>query len=49
MFYDYIFAVLIMVRDNLNVSDFKTRFEDRLVDRFKSFNVIVLNGKSRRK
>ena len=34
---------------NLSVKDFKTRFEARLVDRFKSFNVIVLNGKSRRK
>lgn len=37
------------ITSNLNIKDFKTRFEDRLVDRFKSFNVIVLNGKSRRK
>lgn len=37
------------ITSNLSINDFKTRFEDRLVDRFKSFNVIVLNGKSRRK
>lgn len=37
------------ITSNLSVKDFKTRFENRLVDRFKSFNVIVLNGKSRRK
>lgn len=34
---------------NLSVSDFKEKFEARLVDRFKSYNVIALNGKSRRK
>ena len=33
---------------NLTVEEFKTRFEDRLVDRFKGFNVIALTGKSRR-
>jgi predicted ATP-dependent protease len=37
------------ITSNLSIKDFKTRFEDRLVDRFKSFNVIALNGKSRRK
>lgn len=34
---------------NLDVKEFKKRFEDRLVDRFKSFNVIELKGESRRK
>lgn len=34
---------------NLNVNDFKQKFEERLVDRFKSYNVIPLTGKSRRK
>ncbi|MDH6307996.1 energy-coupling factor transporter ATP-binding protein EcfA2 [Dysgonomonas sp. PFB1-18] len=34
---------------NLSVDEFVKRFEGRLVDRFKSFNVISLNGKSRRK
>lgn len=34
---------------NLSVSDFKQKFEERLVDRFKSYNVISLTGKSRRK
>ncbi len=33
---------------NLTVDEFKKRFEDRLVDRFKGFNVIALTGKSRR-
>lgn len=34
---------------NLGVKDFKMRFGERLVDRFKSFNVISLLGPSRRK
>ena len=34
---------------NLSVSDFKQKFEERIVDRFKSYNVIALTGKSRRK
>lgn len=37
------------ITSNLDVEDLQTRFEDRLVDRFKSFNVIELHGKSRRK
>lgn len=36
------------ITSNLNVEDFKTRFGNRLVDRFKSFNVIPLTGGSRR-
>ena len=34
---------------NMNVKEFKNRFEIRLADRFKSFNVIELRGGSRRK
>lgn len=34
---------------NLTVAEIKHRFENRLVDRFKSFNVIPLTGGSRRK
>ena len=37
------------ITSNLTVKDLKERFEDRLVDRFKSFNVIELRGSSRRK
>lgn len=37
------------ITTNLTVDDFKTRFGSRLVDRFKSFNVIPLLGDSRRK
>lgn len=37
------------ITSNLTVADLKSRFEDRLVDRFKSFNVIELHGESRRK
>ncbi len=37
------------ITSNLTVKDPKSRFEDRLVDRFKSFNVIELHGESRRK
>lgn len=33
---------------NLDVDDFTKRFENRLIDRFKSFNVVALTGKSRR-
>lgn len=34
---------------NLTVKELKERFGDRLIDRFKSFNVLVLTGESRRK
>lgn len=34
---------------NLDVKKFKERFEPRLVDRFKGFNVISITGQSRRK
>lgn len=37
------------ITSNLSVDDFKRRFEGRLIDRFKSFNVIPILGKSRRK
>lgn len=37
------------ITSNLAVKDLKARFEQRLVDRFKSFNVIELHGGSRRK
>lgn len=37
------------ITSNLTVKDLKSRFEKRLVDRFKSFNVIELRGGSRRK
>lgn len=37
------------ITSNLSVKELKTRFEGRLVDRFKSFNVIELRGGSRRK
>lgn len=37
------------ITSNLSVDKFKQRFDTRLVDRFKSFNVIPLVGKSRRK
>lgn len=33
---------------NLNITDFKHRFDSQLVDRFKSFNVVPLLGTSRR-
>lgn len=33
---------------NLDVDDFTKRFENRLIDRFKSFNVVALTGRSRR-
>ena len=36
------------ITSNLCVSELKNRFEARLVDRFKSFNVIELRGGSRR-
>ena len=34
---------------NLKIEEFKSRFGNRLIDRFKTFNVIVLDGDSRRK
>ncbi|WP_255490465.1 ATP-binding protein [Dysgonomonas sp. 511] len=34
---------------NLTVDEFQKRFDDRLVDRFKGFNVIAMTGESRRK
>lgn len=37
------------ITSNLSVKDLKTRFEGRLIDRFKSFNVLELHGESRRK
>lgn len=37
------------ITSNMNVDDFKNRFGNRLVDRFKSFNVIPLVGDSRRR
>ena len=37
------------ITSNLTVSDLKKRFEGRLIDRFKSFNVIELHGGTRRK
>lgn len=37
------------ITSNLTVKDLKERFENRLVERFKSFNVIELRGGSRRK
>ena len=37
------------ITSNLNIDDFKDRFKGRLIDRFKSFNVIPLLGESRRK
>ena len=37
------------ITSNLNVDAFEDRFGNRLVDRFKSFNVIPLTGESRRK
>lgn len=37
------------ITSNLSVDNFKDRFRNRLIDRFKSFNVIPLLGKSRRK
>lgn len=36
------------ITSNLSVEDFKKRFGNRLIDRFKSFNVIPLLGGSRR-
>lgn len=36
------------ITSNLSVDDFKKRFGNRLIDRFKSFNVIPLLGGSRR-
>lgn len=36
------------ITSNLSIGDFKKRFGERLVDRFKSFNVISLSGSSRR-
>ena len=37
------------ITSNLTVKELKERFEARLIDRFKSFNVIELHGGSRRK
>ena len=36
------------ITSNLTVNQLKDRFEDRLIDRFKCFNVIELHGGSRR-
>ena len=37
------------ITSNLTMKEFKDRFENRLMDRFKTFNVIALQGESRRK
>ena len=37
------------ITSNLSVKIFKERFENRLIDRFKSFNVIEFSGESKRK
>lgn len=37
------------ITSNLTVADLKKRFEGRLIDRFKSFNIVELRGGSRRK
>lgn len=37
------------ITSNLSVKELKARFEARLIDRFKSFNVIELGGHSRRR
>lgn len=37
------------ITSNLTVKELKERFEARLIDRFKSFNIIELHGGSRRK
>lgn len=36
------------ITSNLSVKDLKERFDSRLIDRFKSFNVLELHGGSRR-
>lgn len=43
------FGKMYHITSNLDADEFKQRFVNRLVDRFKSFNVIPLLGKSRRK
>ena len=43
------FAMKYHLTSNLAVKDFKQRFGTRLIDRFKSFNVIEFTGESRRK
>lgn len=43
------FFIKYHMTSNLTVSEFKNRFGDRLVDRFKGFNVIAMTGESRRK
>lgn len=43
------FGKMYHMTSNLDADEFKQRFVNRLVDRFKSFNVIPLLGKSRRK
>lgn len=43
------FFIKYHMTSNLTVSEFKKRFGDRLVDRFKGFNVIAMTGESRRK
>lgn len=36
------------ITSNLSVNEFKQKYGERMNDRFKSFNVIILNGESRR-
>lgn len=43
------FGKMYHITSNLDAEEFKKRFADRLVDRFKSFNLIPLTGNSRRK
>ena len=43
------FGKMYHITSNLDAEEFKKRFADRLVDRFKSFNLIPLRGNSRRK
>lgn len=43
------FGKMYHITSNLDADEFKKRFVNRLVDRFKSFNVIPLLGNSRRK
>lgn len=43
------YSIKYHITSNLTVKEFKNRFGNRLVDRFKGFNVITLTGESRRK
>ncbi len=43
------FQIKYHLTSNLTVEEFKSRFGNRLIDRFKSFNVIEFKGESKRK